>query len=331
MNYRDLIVWQNAVNLVTLIYKVTASFPTEERFGLSLQLRRTAISIPSHISEWYAKQTSPACINHLSIAFGALKKLHTQLQIAVNLKFIQKAPALALLMQMNIIGKVLSELITAVRMNQVNIMHTLPDLPELPDLPQLPTAAPDMTPDMTPDVTPLFAPSGASLSIIVAMAKNRTIGVNNTLPWRCTEDLRHFKRLTMGHHIIMGRKTFESIGRILPGRTTVIVTRDRSLTISGCLITHSLPEAMAACANARKVFIVGGAEIYAQAMEYANTLYITEIQQEVAGDTWFPEFDRSKWMEMFREKHYQETPQALEFDFVTYRRADTLRRKARKG
>ena len=161
MKYRDLIVWQNAVDLVTLIYKVTAGFPTEERFGLSLQLRRTAISIPSHIAEWYAQLTSHTAINHLSLAFGALKKLHTQLQISVNLKLIQKAPALALLMQMNGISKVITELIATVRMNQVNIMHTLPDLPQLP-----PTAAPDMT--VTPALS--LAPSGASLSIIVAMA-----------------------------------------------------------------------------------------------------------------------------------------------------------------
>ena len=160
----------------------------------------------------------------------------------------------------------------------------------------------------------------ASLAIIVAMAKNRTIGIANTLPWRCPEDLKHFKTLTMGHHMIMGRKTFDSIGKPLPGRTTVIVTRDRNLTAADCLVAHSLPAAIAACANDSEVFIVGGAEIYAQALGQADTLYITEIQQEVSGDAWFPEFDRSEWQEMSRKVHHQDMPQPLEYHFVTYRR-----------
>jgi dihydrofolate reductase len=105
------------------------------------------------------------------------------------------------------------------------------------------------------------------ISIIVAMAKNRTIGINNTLPWRCPEDLKHFKSLTMGHHIIMGRKTYESIGKPLPGRTTVVVSRDRSLNIEGCIVTDSLPAALTACANDAHIFIVGGAEIYAQSIQ----------------------------------------------------------------
>jgi dihydrofolate reductase len=159
-----------------------------------------------------------------------------------------------------------------------------------------------------------------SISIIVAMAKNRTIGIDNTLPWRCPEDLKHFKALTMGHHMIMGRKTFESIGRPLPGRTTLVVTRDSTLKIDGCQIAHSLPEAIEACANDSQTFIVGGADIYTQAIDSVDTLYITEIQQDVTGDAWFPEFDAGKWQEVSREVRLQETPQALEYHFVTYRR-----------
>lgn len=159
-----------------------------------------------------------------------------------------------------------------------------------------------------------------SLSIIVAMARNRTIGIDNTLPWRIPEDLKHFKRLTMGHHIIMGRKTFESIGRPLPGRITVVVSRDRNLRIEGCSVAHSLSEAIASCASDTQIFVVGGADIYAQALDLADTLLITEIQQEIAGDAWFPEFDRSEWLEDSREIHYQEIPEPLEYHFVTYRR-----------
>ena len=158
------------------------------------------------------------------------------------------------------------------------------------------------------------------IAIVVAMAKNRTIGINNALPWRIPADLQHFKTLTMGHHMIMGRKTFESIGRPLPGRTTVVVTRTRNLEIDGCIVAHSLQEAVTACASDPQIFVVGGADIYAQALGLAGTLYVTEIQQDVAGDAWFPEFDRSEWHEMSREAHHQETPQSLDYHFVEYQR-----------
>ena len=159
-----------------------------------------------------------------------------------------------------------------------------------------------------------------SLSIIVAMARNRTIGVNNTLPWRCPEDLKHFKALTMGHHMIMGRKTFDSIGKPLPGRTTVVVTRNTDLQIDGCVVVHSLQEAIAACAGDAEVFIVGGAELYRQALPLVDTMYITEIQQDVAGDAHFPVFDMADWEETSRDARSQETPQPLNYHFVSYRR-----------
>ena len=158
------------------------------------------------------------------------------------------------------------------------------------------------------------------ISILVAMASNRTIGIDNTLPWRIPEDLKHFKKLTMGHHMIMGRKTFESIGKALPGRTTVVVSRDLNLKIDGCTVAHSLPEAIQNCANDDEIYVVGGANIYAQALDLADTLNITEIQQDVTGDVCFPEFDRSEWQETSREIHRQEIPQPLEYHFVSYRR-----------
>lgn len=158
------------------------------------------------------------------------------------------------------------------------------------------------------------------VSILVAMASNRTIGVNNTLPWRCPEDLKHFKALTMGHHIVMGRKTFDSIGKPLLGRITVVVTRNREFTFKDCIITHSLQEAIVACAGDEEIFVVGGAEVYAQALPLADKLYITEIQQDMAGDAHFPEFDKKQWLETSRERCHQETPQPLEYHFVTFRR-----------
>ena len=158
------------------------------------------------------------------------------------------------------------------------------------------------------------------LSIIVAMARNRTIGINNTLPWRCPADLKHFKALTMGHHMIMGRKTFDSIGKPLPGRTTVVVTRNQELKIAGCIIAYSLENAIAACAGDDEIFIVGGAELYAQALPLTETLYVTEIQQDVEGDAHFPEFDDTAWKEAARERSNQTEPQPLEYHFVTYQR-----------
>lgn len=160
----------------------------------------------------------------------------------------------------------------------------------------------------------------SKLSLIVAMAQNRTIGVNNTLPWRCPEDLKHFKALTMGHHMIMGRKTFDSIGKPLPGRTTVIVTRNTELQVEGCLVAHSLEAALSLCAGDGEAFIVGGAELYAQALPLVETMYITEIQQEVEGDAHFPEFDMQQWQEVSRDIRTQDSPQPLTYHFVTYRR-----------
>lgn len=156
------------------------------------------------------------------------------------------------------------------------------------------------------------------LSLIVAMARNRVIGIDNTLPWHLPEDLKHFKALTMGHPIIMGRKTFESIGRPLPGRTTLIITRDPAYRMEGCLTAHSIQEAIALCQGEEEIFCVGGAELYRQVMPLADRLYITEIQAEYEGDASFPEIDAAVWREMARESHVSQT--GLGYDFVTYRR-----------
>lgn len=157
------------------------------------------------------------------------------------------------------------------------------------------------------------------ISIIAALAKNRVIGIHNTLPWRLPDDLRHFKALTMGHHIIMGRKTYESIGKPLPGRTTVIITRGNFAAPEGVKIAHSVQEAIALCGPDEEIFFVGGAQLYAQALPLADRLYLTEIQSEVAGDAWFPAFDRSHWRESSRDRRKDETS-GLEYHFVVYDR-----------
>lgn len=154
------------------------------------------------------------------------------------------------------------------------------------------------------------------LSIIAAMAKNRTIGIENRLPWRLPEDLQHFKRLTMGHHILMGRKTWESLPGQLPGRTPVVISRSPDFTAPGCIVAHSLDEAVAACQGDAEAFFIGGAELYRQALAYADRLYLTEIAAEFEGDAWFPEFDPKLWQET--ERVAGRSASGLAFDFVIY-------------
>lgn len=153
------------------------------------------------------------------------------------------------------------------------------------------------------------------LSIIVAIANHHVIGLNNTLPWHLPEDLKRFKALTMGHHIIMGRKTYDSLGRLLPGRTTVIVTRNQDYRVEGALIAHSLNEAIALCKHDDEVFLIGGAELYQQGLELASKLYITEIALDVAGDAFFPAYPRDQWQEISRETHISQ--QGLTYSYIT--------------
>ena len=140
------------------------------------------------------------------------------------------------------------------------------------------------------------------LSLIVAMAKNRVIGANNRIPWHLPDDLKMFKRLTMGHHIVMGRKTYESIGRLLPGRTTVIVTRQRGYVVAGAIIAHSLHDAINAAARDDEIFVIGGAELFREALPIADRIHLSLVDAEPAGDTWMPEFDRSQWAEVSSEE-----------------------------
>jgi dihydrofolate reductase len=133
------------------------------------------------------------------------------------------------------------------------------------------------------------------------MSKNRVIGANGAIPWHLPEELKRFKALTMGHHIVMGRKTWESIGRLLPGRETVIVTRQPGYKVPGATITHSLDSAIAACRDDPEIFVIGGAEIIAEALPVAGRIYLTTVEAEVAGDTFMPEFDRGAWREVSSE------------------------------
>ncbi|MPQ57420.1 dihydrofolate reductase [Duganella sp. FT27W] len=157
-----------------------------------------------------------------------------------------------------------------------------------------------------------------NLTIIVATDQQRGIGINNTLPWKLPEDLAHFKRLTTGHPIIMGRKTFESIGRPLPNRRNVVVTRNADWRHDGAETVASLEEAVALL-DGTDGYVIGGAEIYAQSMALATTLVVTEIGQTFACDAFFPEIDAAAWQETARESHVA-AASGLPYAFVTYSR-----------
>jgi dihydrofolate reductase len=138
------------------------------------------------------------------------------------------------------------------------------------------------------------------ISIIVAMGRNRAIGYKNMLPWRLPADLQRFKQLTMGHHLLMGRKTYESIGRPLPGRTSIIITRQPAFQAEGCFVVHSLEEAIALAQThgEQETFIIGGAEIYKQALPLADRLYLTLVEAEPEADAFFPAFDEAQWQKV---------------------------------
>lgn len=134
-----------------------------------------------------------------------------------------------------------------------------------------------------------------NLNLIVAHNELNTIGAFNKLPWSIPEDLQRFKELTMGHHIIMGRNTFESLGRLLPGRTTVIVTRNKEYAVEGAIVVHSIEEAIAACAEDDEPFLIGGEHIYKLGLPHVTRLYITKVHEYSEGDAWFPRIDESQW------------------------------------
>ncbi len=134
------------------------------------------------------------------------------------------------------------------------------------------------------------------ISLIVAMSKNRVIGVNNTLPWRIPEELQHFKKLTMGKPIIMGRKTFDSIGRrVLPGRKSIILTRDTDLVGDGFVVADSVTAALRAAGETNEIMVIGGASVYAAFLELADRIYISVVPEEYTGDAFFPELDAKTW------------------------------------
>jgi dihydrofolate reductase len=162
------------------------------------------------------------------------------------------------------------------------------------------------------------------ISLVVAVDRNGVIGAVNRLPWRLPDDLRRFKALTLGHPVIMGRKTYESIGRPLPGRRNLVVTRQRDYAAPGTTVAHSLQEAVALAGgrgDGGEIFVAGGASLYAQALPLADRLYVTHVETAVAGgDASFPEIDPAVWRAVAREGHPADARHAFPFSYVTYER-----------
>lgn len=164
------------------------------------------------------------------------------------------------------------------------------------------------------------------LSIICAMDENLVIGRKNSLPWHLPEDLKHFKRTTMGNCIIMGRKTFESIGRPLPGRTNIIVTRNRDYEVENARVVDSLGDAIELAENISHIdgsdeaFVIGGAELYKHALPLAERLHLTMVHAEVEGDTYFPAIDTSEWLEVSRQRFDADQHNPYDYSICVFER-----------
>jgi len=158
------------------------------------------------------------------------------------------------------------------------------------------------------------------ISLIAALSLNHVIGKNNQLPWHMPNDLAHFKELTLGRPVIMGRKTFESMGKLLPKRRNIIITRDKNFTIKGAEVVHSLEEAFQKTQNEVEVQIIGGAEIYTQALPFATHMDLTIIDTKIEGDTYFPQWNKEEWQEIAREDFVKDDEHAYDYHFITYER-----------
>ena len=167
----------------------------------------------------------------------------------------------------------------------------------------------------------MSATKNPRLTLILARARNGVIGAKGGLPWHLPEDLAFFKRTTMGHPIVMGRKTWESIGRLLPGRTTVVVTRRRDYSVPGAIVADSLESALAACRGDDEVFVIGGAELFAAALPRADRIYLTLVDADVAGDVLMPEFDLGAWRERSAQSFRADAKNPLDYTLTVYDRA----------
>ncbi|MDD4915955.1 MAG: dihydrofolate reductase [Methylococcales bacterium] len=158
------------------------------------------------------------------------------------------------------------------------------------------------------------------ISLIVAMSSNRAIGVNGKMPWHLPADLKRFKQITMGHPVIMGRKTFEAIGKPLPGRRNIILSSQTDYRRQNCMTVNEMPAALKLCADSEEAFVIGGASLYQALITRADFLYLTEICKAFDGDTFFPEIDYRQWQELERQEVDDDRSVDFKYRFLKYRR-----------
>ncbi|MDP3770652.1 MAG: type 3 dihydrofolate reductase [bacterium] len=158
------------------------------------------------------------------------------------------------------------------------------------------------------------------ISLIAAMGRNRVIGKDNALPWKLPADMKRFREITRGKPIIMGRKTFESIGRPLPDRMNIVITREHDYRVDGCVVVHSIEEAIKAAGDAQEIMVIGGTSIFEQFLLLAQKMYITLIDHDFEGDTFFPEFDTKEWNEVERSQHQPDDKNRYRYTFLTLER-----------
>ena len=161
------------------------------------------------------------------------------------------------------------------------------------------------------------------ISIIAAMADDRVIGIDNSLPWKLPSDMKWFRQHTLGKPIVMGRKTFESFGgRTLPDRPNIIITRDENYEVDGAIVTHSIDEALNAAGNVEEVMIIGGASFYEQMLPRADRMYLTFVHAKIEGDAWFPEYNEAEWKEVERVEVNADEKNTFDHTFVILQRKD---------
>ena len=158
------------------------------------------------------------------------------------------------------------------------------------------------------------------IAIIVATDEQGLIGKDNDLPWKLSADLQYFRRVTMGKPLIMGRNTHESIGRALPGRKNIIVTKNENYLAEGCHIVHSVDGAIKACDEVEEIMVMGGASLYEQLLPQADRLYLTQVHASLEGDTWFPDWQKSDWQEVSREDHPADNKNDYSYSFIVFDR-----------
>lgn len=158
------------------------------------------------------------------------------------------------------------------------------------------------------------------ISLIAAMAPDRSIGIDNRIPWHLSADLKYFKKITLNKPVIMGRRTFESLGRALPERTNIVITQQNNFVAPDCIVVHNLEDALEAASPADEIMIIGGGQLYSEGIKIAQRMYLTLIDIETKGDTFFPEWEKEEWQEISRESHQKDAVNLFDYAFVVLER-----------